>query len=104
MHAARIALKRTFGAAAMLQTASLRIGAHRAPGCLGRQFSSPAPVANEQVELCVRAENVDFVREAICRMLNKQEESDLKPISDEQLEGKLNAFVVSRDDHFHILI
>lgn len=90
MYAARIAFKHR---STMLRAASTRAVLQ---GWNQRLLSTPAAAAaSSQMETCIRTENVDFVREAINRMLNSKAESDLKPIADEDLEQSLLAFAVS---------
>lgn len=95
MNAARIALKRS--PATLLRTAVFHKAANLMMVSFERRFSPvPAAAANEQVETCIKTENVDFVREAIRRMMTSKEENDnAKPISDEELEKNLTAFAVS---------
>ena len=64
-----------------------------------RSFTAAAAQQQQQVveEVCVRTEeNVDMVRDAICKMLAKDNEADTKPISTEELEQNLASFAVGR--------
>ena len=91
MYAFRVALRRTPLAAAMTQAT--------VPRNLGvRYCSSAAAVKASEIkkpeEICIRTEeNVDVVRDAITKMLNK-DEVDVKPISNEELESSLGKFAV----------